>query len=59
MSARAAGKQPEAGVARAPWKRPELKAVGKVGDVLKGGGGKVTVVTGDPGEPNKVPAMDK
>ena len=58
MSARAAGKQPEAGTVRA-WKRPELTAVGKVGDVLKGGGGKLTVITGDPGEPQKVPSMDK
>ena len=44
---------------RRQWKRPTLKTVGKVGDVVKGGGGKLTVLTGDPGEPQKVPAMDK
>lgn len=37
-----------------PWEPPRLKAVGTVADVLKSGGGKVTVVTGDPGEPQKV-----
>jgi hypothetical protein len=58
MSARVADKQPEGKVVRA-WRRPELKPVGSVGDVLKGGGGKLTVVTGDPGEPQKVPGMDK
>jgi hypothetical protein len=41
-----------------PWQRPELTAVGSVGDVLQGGTGKVTVIVGDPGEPQKVPSMD-
>ena len=57
MSARGAGNQPHG--TRQAWKRPELKAVGKVSDVIKGGNGKLTFVTGDPGEPQKVPAMDK
>jgi hypothetical protein len=35
-----------------------LKSVGTVGDVLQGGMGKVTVVVGDPGEPQKVPAQE-
>jgi hypothetical protein len=43
---------------RQPWRRPELKSVGTVGDVLQGGMGKVTVVVGDPGEPQKVPAQE-
>ena len=36
------------------WTKPSLRAVGTVGEVLKQGGGKVTVLTGDPGEPRKV-----
>jgi len=52
-------KQGEEKESRRGWKRPALKAVGKVGDVVKGGGGKLTVLTGDPGEPQKVPSMDK
>jgi hypothetical protein len=43
---------------RQPWRRPELKSVGTVGDVLQGGMGKVTVTVGDPGEPQKVPAQE-
>lgn len=41
------------------WETPTLRAVGTVGDVLKNGGGKVTVIIGDPGEPRKVPSLDK
>ncbi|MEO7189938.1 MAG: hypothetical protein ABI051_02665 [Vicinamibacterales bacterium] len=44
---------------RRNWQQPEVKPVGTIGDVLKGGNGKMTVITGDPGEPQKVPAMDK
>ena len=43
---------------RRRWNPPALKPVGTVGDVLKGGNGKVTVVVGDPGEPQKVPAHE-
>lgn len=50
--------QPQSGTAKKLWQRPELKPAGKVGDVLQGGTGKMTVVVGDPGEPQKVPAMD-
>jgi hypothetical protein len=52
-------KQRDEKASRRGWKRPAIKAVGKIGDVVKGGGGKMTVVTGDPGEPQKVSAMDK
>jgi hypothetical protein len=41
-----------------PWHPPELTPVGSVSDVLQGGTGKVTVIVGDPGEPQKVPSMD-
>lgn len=41
-----------------PWESPKIRPVGRLGDVLKGGQGKVTVVTGDPGEPQKVPAHE-
>ena len=43
---------------RRSWQRPTLKAAGAVSDVLQGGSGKVTVIVGDPGESQKVPAMD-
>jgi hypothetical protein len=43
---------------RQPWQRPALKSVGTVGDVLQGGNGKVTVIVGDPGEPQKVPSHE-
>ena len=36
-----------------PWEKPELKDAGNVGDVLQGGGGKLSVVAADPGEPRK------
>ena len=38
---------------RQPWETPTLKAVGTVGDVLKGGGGKDSVNPADPGEARK------
>lgn len=44
---------------RQSWQTPELRQVGTVGEILQGGDNKVTVVTGDPGEPRKVPGMDK
>ena len=46
-------------VSRRRWEPPVVKAAGTVGDVLRNGGGKVTVLTGDPGEPRKVPAQDR
>ncbi|MDR1991104.1 MAG: hypothetical protein LBQ09_12870 [Acidobacteriaceae bacterium] len=35
------------------WTKPELKYVGHVGDVLQGGGGKLTPSPADPGESRK------
>jgi hypothetical protein len=35
------------------WTRPTLKYVGDVGDVLQGGGGKLTPSPADPGESRK------
>lgn len=39
---------------RRPWEPPTLKTVGTIGEVLRQGGGKVSILTGDPGEPRKV-----
>lgn len=39
---------------RQSWQEPVVKPVGTVSEVLKSGGGKITVITGDPGEPQKV-----
>lgn len=44
---------------RRPWKRPTVTAAGTVNSILQSGHGKVTVVTGDPGEPHKVAGNDK
>jgi hypothetical protein len=38
---------------RHPWEPPTLKAVGTVGEVLRGGGGKQSITGGDPGENRK------
>lgn len=38
-----------------PWVPMEVSTIGHVGDVLKGGGGKLTIPTGDPGEPLRKP----
>jgi len=35
------------------WERPTLGYVGNVGQVLQGGGGKLTPSPNDPGEPRK------
>ncbi|MGC4081800.1 MAG: hypothetical protein QM736_06760 [Vicinamibacterales bacterium] len=35
------------------WAKPSLKYVGHVGDVLQGGGGKLTPSPADPGESRK------
>jgi hypothetical protein len=39
--------------AKQPWRRPSLKYVGHVGDVLQQGGGKLTPSPADPGEVRK------
>lgn len=35
------------------WVRPELRSAGNVGDVLQGGGGKLSAVSQDPGDIRK------
>jgi hypothetical protein len=39
-----------------PWQAMTVTEVGLVADVVKGGGGKISTKTGDPGEPRKVPS---
>ena len=40
---------------RRSWVTPELNAVGTVGEVLRGGGGKITVVEADTGDTPRLP----
>jgi hypothetical protein len=40
---------------RASWEPMALKSVGLVSDVVQQGGGKLTLVGGDPGEPARKP----
>jgi len=35
---------------RAGWTKPQLKYVGNVSEILQGGGGKLSITGGDPGE---------
>ena len=35
------------------WKKPEMKSAGTVADILKGGGGKMSVETNDTGDVRK------
>ena len=35
------------------WVRPQLKSVGNIGEVLQGGGGKLSLVSQDPGDTRK------
>ena len=35
------------------WQTPKIEYVGEVAEVIQGGGGKVTVAGGDPGDPRK------
>jgi hypothetical protein len=43
---------------RRPWVAPTLKLVGTIADVLQGGGGKLSLTGGDPGDHRKqAPAM--
>jgi len=37
------------------WEAPKIVYVGQVSDVLQNGGGKLSSVPTDPGEPNKTP----
>ena len=45
--------KPEVKTERSKWTRPTLTYVGHVGDVLKGGGGKLSTSPADPGESRK------
>jgi hypothetical protein len=38
---------------RRPWKIPSVKTVGTIGEVLQGGGGKLSVTLNDTGDVNK------
>jgi hypothetical protein len=38
-----------------PWDIPKLTFVGHIGEVIQAGGGKLSIVAGDPGEPNRKP----
>jgi hypothetical protein len=38
---------------RQPWGKPELKLSGEVGEIIKQGGGKISVRAADPGEGTK------
>lgn len=38
------------------WHRPELVVLGKFAELVQQGGGKISILTGDPGEPRKVPS---
>ena len=53
--------QPDSGVDRKhpkehkeQWEPMKLSSVGHVSEVVEQGGGKITFVIGDPGEPRKV-----
>jgi len=39
------------------WEAPKMVYVGQVSEVLQGGGGKLSSVPTDPGEPNKTPPV--
>ena len=41
--------------ARRQWVSPAVKLVGTIAEVLKGGGGKLSVTAGDTGEPPRKP----
>jgi hypothetical protein len=45
--------KPAAPKAARAWAKPKLKSVGHVGEVLKGGGGKLSLVSQDPGDTRK------
>jgi hypothetical protein len=40
---------------RLPWESMRVTYLGNVAEIVQVGGGKVTILTGDPGEPRKVP----
>lgn len=42
---------------RQPWRNPAMKAIGSVGQVVKGGGGKLSITTNDTGDVRKPPGQ--
>jgi hypothetical protein len=40
---------------RLPWESMRVTYLGNVAEIVQQGGGKGTILTGDPGEPRKVP----
>jgi hypothetical protein len=40
---------------RQTWETMNLRELGRLADIIQGGGGKVTTVGGDPGEPTRKP----
>lgn len=38
---------------RRPWEQPDVKPVGSVAEVLRGGGGKLSITAADTGDANK------
>ena len=38
-----------------PWERMQVTVIGHVSQVLRGGGGKISIPAGDSGEPFKKP----
>lgn len=48
-------KQARATRDRRPWEPPAVKTVGTIGEVLQGGGGKLSTTGGDSGEPTRKP----
>jgi hypothetical protein len=50
--------KPKAGSQRRPWVPPAVRATGTIGELLRGGGGKLSPSPKDPGEDRKVPAQE-
>jgi hypothetical protein len=46
-------KSPASKSGKLAWRDPSLKYVGQVGEVLQGGGGKLSTTGGDPGDTRK------
>jgi len=44
---------PEGTDARSTWEEPSLRKVGSVGEVLRGGGGKLSITADDMGDVGK------
>jgi hypothetical protein len=43
---------------RGTWERPTLKTVGTVGEILRGGGGKLSLVADDTGDIRKPKGLE-